>query len=630
MSFIMIREDITKIKVDAVVNAANTGLLMGGGVCGAIFAAAGPQKLRRACSRLAPIRVGEAAVTPGFALPAKYIIHAAGPVYRRQESGQCERELRAAYASALRLALENGCESIAFPLISSGIYGYPKTEALRTAVSEIRRFLEKHEMAVYLAVLDKTAFAADSGLAAEVGRYLGERYIGRSEVFGAALPVSAKAGAQREEEESREAQDFRAGKIRIPEKVSCEKNAEIPAVVPLEENTGIPEKVLPEGNTRIQEEVLPEENARKPEKVLPEGNTRIREEVLPEKNARRPEKDLLEENAEIPAGVPLEENVRIPGEILLKENARRPEKVPPEENTGRPEKVPHEGNAEISEGVPLEENTGRPEKVLHEGNAEISEGVPPEENTGRPEKVPLEENVRIPGEILLKENARKPEKDPLEENAEIPAGVPIKQNAGILRRFSRDMEDGGQRKEYSPKDVTGKKRSLFASLRTEKGRRNVPGECSSGGRRSVAGKSSAGREAPVPRRLKKTNPAELQELVAALDKPFSEALLHLIDERGYTDAEVYRRANLDRRLFSKIRTNSAYMPSKRTAIALAVALQLNLSETRELLARAGYALSHSQKFDVIVEYFIVNGKYDLYEINEILFQYDQPLLGGEK
>lgn len=438
MSFIMIREDITKIKVDAVVNAANTGLLMGDGVCGAIFAAAGPQKLRRACSRLAPIRVGEAVVTPGFALPAKYIIHAAGPVYRRQESGQCERELRAAYASALRLALENGCESIAFPLISSGIYGYPKTEALRTAVSEIRRFLEKHEMAVYLAVLDKTAFAADGGLVAEVGRYLGERYIDRSEVFGAALPVSAKAGAQREEEESREAQDFRAGKIRIPEKVSHEKNAEIPAV------------------------------------------------------------------------------------------------------------------------------------------------------------------------------------------------VPIKQSAGILRRFPRDKEDGGQRKEYSPKEVTGKKQSLFASLRTEKGRRNVPGECSSGGRRSVAGKSPAGREAPVARSLDKTNPAKLRELVAALDEPFSEALLHLIDERGYTDAEVYRRANLDRRLFSKIRTNSAYMPSKRTAIALAVALQLNLSETRELLARAGYALSHSQKFDVIVEYFIVNGKYDLYEINEILFQYDQPLLGGEK
>ena len=120
----------------------------------------------------------------------------------------------------------------------------------------------------------------------------------------------------------------------------------------------------------------------------------------------------------------------------------------------------------------------------------------------------------------------------------------------------------------------------------------------------------------------------LEELLNRTDAGFSETLLKLIDRTGKKDAEIYKKANIDRKLFSKIRSNPAYKPSKPTAVAFAIALELDLEETRDFIGRAGFALTHSSKFDIIVEYFILHGNYDVFELNEMLFAFDQPLIGA--
>ena len=342
MPFTIVRQDITKMKVDAIVNAANTDLAMGGGVCGAIFKAAGAQKLQAACDRVAPIKTGEAAITPAFALPSKYVIHAAGPVYRHWNAAQSEILLRSAYTNSLRLAFDNKCSSIAFPLISSGIFGYPKDEALSVASSAIRDYLFDHDIDVYLAVFDRAAFSVSEKLLGAVESYIDEHYVEEHRVY---------------------------------------------------------------------------------------------------------RRDLLDVEREA-----------LSDDAIMGYNAPMPSMAQPKATS--------------------------------------------------------------------------------------------QQSAGI------------------------------------------------------------------------------DDLVGNLDEPFASTLLRLIDAKGKTDVEVYKRANIDRKLFSKIRTGKGYTPGKRTIVALAVALELSLAETDDLLERAGYALSHSQKFDVIVEYFIVSGKYDIFEINEVLFKYDQPLLGA--
>lgn len=359
MPFEIVRNDIVNMPVDAIVNAANSSLAPGGGVCGAIFARAGYEQLDRACRAIGHCDVGQVVLTDGFRLPARYIIHAVGPIWQGGGRGEAEL-LQSCYGNALRLAEENGCRSIAFPLISSGIYGYPKAEALRIAVSAIRRFLSSHEMQVYLVIFDRSAVLLSEGLQADIQSYIDDHYTERHTF-----------------DRSRNAEDI------------------------------------------YQVQQLAEQ------------------------------------------------------EVM---------------------------------GAPA---------------------VSPEE--------------------------------------------------------------------FSPLFPTAAPMAL----------------------------PTAGQGSPAPQKKQRT----LEELLGHLDESFSRMLLRLIDEKGMTDVAVYKRANIDRKLFSKIRKDG-YNPSKQTAIALAIALELNLDETRDLLGRAGYSLSHSSKFDVIIEYFIEEGVYDIYEINEALFAFEQRLLGA--
>ncbi len=331
MPFEIVRNDITKMKVDAIVNAANKSLLGGGGVDGCIHRAAGPELLTE-CKLLNGCETGSAKVTKGYHLTCMYVIHAVGP--RWIDGNHHEKELlESCYTTSFNLAKEYGCKSIAFPLISSGIYGYPKDQALRIAVEQIRKFLLDNEIMVYLVIFDRKAYEISDSLYSDITTYIDDRYV----------------------DEHSDSISFQ--KVRF---IGFE-------------------------NECLKEESVPRSSA---------------------------------------------------------------------------------------------------------------------------------------------------------------------------------------------------------------------------------------------------NQKSIQDWLNDIDESFSEMLLRKIDESGMSDAECYKKANIDRKLFSKIRSDKLYKPSKPTVIAFALALELSLEEMQDMLAKAGFALSHSSKFDLIIEYFVKQGNYNVYEINEVLFAFDQSLIGG--
>lgn len=338
MPFEIVRNDIVNMRVDAVVNTANPNPVIGSGVDSGIHKKAG-HELLVARQKIGCIDFGDAAITPGFDLDARYVIHTVGPVWE-DGSHREEQILSSCYRNSLTLAKEHECESIAFPLIATGNYGFPKPLALQIAVREISTFLLENEMQVYLVVFGREAFALSEKLFKSVNSYIDENYI-RS-------------------------------------------------------------------------------------KKLDEYGT------------------------------------------------------------------------ESMYGSRLETR-----RIREQECADMSVG----------------------------------------------AAIPM------------DSDDWGQ-------------------------------------------------------------------LINDLDAGFSETLLQLIDRTGKKDSEIYKKANVDRKLFSKIRNNMDYRPSKTTALVFAFALKLDVEETKDFISRAGFALSHSSKFDVIVEYFLVNRNYNVFELNEVLFAFDQPLIGA--
>jgi len=394
MPFEIVRNDITHMIVDAIVNSANPQPVVGTGTDSSIHKAAGP-RLLEARKQVGPIRFGEAKVTPGFDLDARFVIHTVGPVWQGGYFKE-EKKLRSCYDASLKLALELGCQSIAFPLISTGNYGFPKDKALQTAIAAFSEFLLEHEMHIYLVVFDQKAFHLSEKLFQGVSSYIDQHYV----------------------------------------------------------------------------ETVEEERQESPYRMTQRMNW----------------------------------------EAQLTDDVR--------------EKESDFDLSDFDDWDTVSESDGYGDWAAE------------------------------------------------------PWGY-----ADADHSWGADFGGYGD------------------------------AQCSSDswGPVSMATEPSA---------------FSLEDMLKQQDAGFTETLLSLIDKSGKKDSEVYKKANLSKQHFSKIRKNPHYKPTKQTAIALALALELDLEQTKDLIGRAGYALTNSSKFDLIIRYFIQKKNYNVVEINFALYEFDQVPLGA--
>ena len=370
MPFQIVRNDITRVAADAIVNSANPMPVVGGGTDAAVYAAAGADRLLELRRKIGEIAPGSAAVTPALRLPARHIIHTVGPVWVDGAHG--EREiLRSCYAVSLAAAARLKCRSVAFPLIATGVYGFPKEDALQIALAEISRFLLTHDMTVILVVFDRNAFALSGKLVGEIEAFIDDH------------------------------------------EVAAVREAEFAFDPGVRNWSG-----------------------------------------------------------------------RLTDRLRVRQGLRRK----------------NDAEADPGPAVPL---------------------------MSKP----------LSGEIPVCASA--------------PAAAP---------RGSAEDDS-------------------------------------------------------------------LEDLLKQAGETFQQRLLHLIDASGMTDAAVYKKANIDRRVFSKIRSRKDYRPKKETAVAFSIALELDWATMSDLLSRAGIAFSPSNRFDLIIRYFVTHHNYDIFEINAALFKYGQPILG---
>ncbi len=205
MPFKIVRNDITRMKVDAIVNSANPAVAVGRGVDSRIYSAAGWDKLFREREKIGPMERGSAAITPGFDLDAQYIIHTVGPKWDPEDPEPARRQLRSCYDNAMSLAIEKGINSIAFPLISTGNYRFPKEEGLDIAFTTISKYLYTTEMYVYLVVNDEEAFSLSRKLLDDIEDFIGSRYLEEPVMYGGAMPNSMPVMPSEEPEAYRSA-----------------------------------------------------------------------------------------------------------------------------------------------------------------------------------------------------------------------------------------------------------------------------------------------------------------------------------------------------------------------------------------------------------------------------------------